>query len=86
MDVQQVIENYIVDNILFGDREKLEEGVSFQESGILDSMGLLAIITFVEQRFGIEIADSETISENFDTLRKMSRFVQQKLAARTATP
>jgi acyl carrier protein len=84
MDVQQVLENYIVDDILFGDHEKLEEDVSFQESGILDSLGFLSIITFMEQRFGIEIADDEAIPTNFDTLRKMSEFVKRKINGRTA--
>jgi acyl carrier protein len=81
MDVRQEIEEYIKDNILFGDGEKVAEDVSFQESGILDSVGFLELITFVEARFGIQITDNELVPENFDTLRKVSRFVEQKLDA-----
>jgi acyl carrier protein len=84
MNVRPVIESYIIDNIIFGDCEHLQENVSFQESGVLDSMGFLDIITFVEERFGIEIADGEVIPENFDTLRKMSEFVTRKMNGRTA--
>lgn len=84
MDVQQVIEAYIVDNILFGNGEKLSADVSFRKSGILDSTGFLELITFAEEKFGIQIADSEVIPENFDTLRKMSEFVERKLKARAA--
>jgi len=83
MNTQYEIGKYIKDNILFGDGEKLSEDVSFQESGILDSTGFLELITFVEERFGIKITDGELIPENFDTLRKMSGFVEQKLIART---
>jgi acyl carrier protein len=83
MNAQYEISKYIKDNILFGDGEKLSEDVSFQESGILDSTGFLELITFVEERFGIRITDSELIPENFDTLRKMSSFVDQKLGVRT---
>jgi acyl carrier protein len=82
MNAQHQIRQYIIDNILFGDGEKLTEDVSFQESGILDSTGFLELITFVEERFGIEITDSELVPENFDTLRKMSGFVEQKLHAK----
>jgi len=82
MNVQWEIKAYIVGNILFGDGERLEEDVSFQESGILDSTGFLELITFVEERFGIEITDSELVPENFDTLRKMSGFVERKMGAR----
>jgi acyl carrier protein len=82
MKVQQEIRDYIKENILFGDGEKLDENVSFQESGILDSTGFLELITFVEQQFGVDIADDELVPENFDTLKKMSTFVEQKLAAK----
>ena len=86
MTVQQEIRAYIVNNILFGDGERLEEDVSFQASGILDSTGFLELITFVEEKFGIEIGDSELIPENFDTLRKMSAFVEKKLCPEPAAP
>jgi len=82
MNTQYEISKYIKDNILFGDGEKLTEDVSFQESGILDSTGFLELITFVEERFDIKIDDGELIPENFDTLRKMSGFVEQKLSAK----
>jgi len=82
MNVQNQIRDYIKENILFGDGEKLDENVSFQESGILDSTGFLELITFVEQEFGVDIADDELVPENFDTLKKMSTFVEQKLASK----
>ena len=56
-DVQREIHNYIVDKILFDDGEKLDEDLSFQESGILDSTGFLELITFIEEKFEIKIAD-----------------------------
>ena len=76
--VQQEIRNYIVDKILFDDGEMLDEDLSFQESGVLDSTGFLELITFIEERFGIEISDWELVPENFDTLRKVAGFVQSK--------
>ena len=84
MIVRHEIRSYIVNNILFGDAERLDEDVSFQESGILDSTGFLELITFVEERFGIDIADDELIPEHLDTLRKMSDFVTKKMD--TGTP
>jgi acyl carrier protein len=77
-NVQQEIHNYIVDKILFDNGEKIDEDLSFQESGILDSTGFLELITFVEEKFGVEVSDRELIPENFDTLRKISGFVQSK--------
>jgi acyl carrier protein len=79
MYIQQEIRHYIVDKMLFDDGEILDENLSFQESGIIDSIGFLEIITFVEEKFGIEIADNEIIPENFDSLRRISSFVEKKL-------
>jgi acyl carrier protein len=78
IDVQREIHNYIVDKILFDDGEKLDEDLSFQDNGILDSTGFLELITYIEEKFGIRISDRELIPENFDTLRKVSGFVQNK--------
>jgi len=82
MNARQEVKAYIVDNILFGDSTRLEEDVSFQESRILDSTGFLELITFVEERFAIEITDRELVPENFDTLRKISDFVEKKTGVR----
>ena len=84
MAVEQAITAHIVEDILFGDGERLSSDTSFQESGILDSTGFLELIAFVEERFGIAIADSELIPENFDTVRKMSDFVEKRLAVKVA--
>lgn len=79
MQIQSEIRNYIIENILFGDEELLDVDTSFQENGILDSIGFLEIITFVEEEFGIEIADSEVVPENLGSLRRISSFVEEKL-------
>ena len=84
MQIQSEIRNYIIENILFGDEELLDVDTSFQENGILDSLGFLEIITFVEEKFSIEIADSEVVPENLGTLRKISSFVKKKLNEKTA--
>ena len=79
MRVEEEIRRYIVEDILFGDDDKLQQDTSFQEYGILDSMGFLSLITFVEEKFEIKIKDDELIPENFDSLQKISRFLELKL-------
>lgn len=79
MNVGQEIRRYIVDNILFGDDKKLKDDTSFQEHGILDSMGFLDLITFVEEKYGIKIKDKEIVPENFDSLQNIANFVERKL-------
>ena len=54
---------------------------SFLESGIIDSTGLLELVSFVEERYGISIADRELMPENLDSLKNLSQFVARKLEA-----
>jgi len=59
-----------------------KRGISFQDdllqSGIVDSLGILDLVTFVEQNFGITLNDDELLPENFQTIERLSAFVQSK--------
>jgi len=79
MNVEQEIRHYIVEDILFGDGQKLQKETSFQEHGIIDSVGFLDLITFIEGKYGISIKDDEIVPQNFDSLQKITRFVKWKL-------
>jgi acyl carrier protein len=74
------IRAFIVSNFLFGQGgEQLQEAQSFLETGIIDSTGVLELVAFLEERFGISIADRELLPENLDSLRNATRFVERKL-------
>lgn len=74
------IKAFIVTNFLFGQEgDGIPPDRSFLESGIIDSTGLLELVSFVEQRYGISIADRELVPENLDSLRSISQFVARKL-------
>jgi len=73
------IKDFIVTNFLFGQApDTLTEDQSFLESGIIDSTGMLELVSFVEQRYGISVADRELLPENLDSLRNLSQFVARK--------
>lgn len=79
------IRNFIISNFLFGqDDGRVTEEVSFLESGTIDSTGVLELVGFVEQRYGISIGDRELIPENLDSIANVSRFVTRKLEERGA--
>lgn len=47
-------------------------------NGLIDSLGILEVVTFLEDEFGITILDEELSPENFESVGKLSAFVQQK--------
>jgi len=53
---------------------------SLIESGVIDSTGVLELIEFLEEEFGIAVDDSETVPENLDTIERVVAFVSRKTA------
>jgi len=77
--VSQQLRQFVVENFLFGNDDGLAGDTSFMERGIVDSTGILELVGFVEQTWGIQIEDDELIPENLDSLDNLSNYVTAKL-------
>jgi acyl carrier protein len=80
-EMREQVRTYLVDNFLFGDDSGLEDSTSFLESGMIDSTGILEIISFLEERFAIKVHDDELIPENLDSIGNIVGFLGNKTAA-----
>ena len=81
--IAQNIRDFIVSNFLYGqDSQSLTDDQSFLENGIIDSTGVLELVGFLEQQFGITVGDRELLPENLDSVENVSRFVARKLQAK----
>jgi acyl carrier protein len=79
MQLKSEIRQFIVDNFLYGqDDDTLDDEVSFLGKGIIDSTGILELVSFIEEKYSISIDDEELIPDNFDSLNKLSTFVSRK--------
>jgi acyl carrier protein len=79
MNYIEPVREFMVENFLFGDSGRLSEDTSFLKSGVIDSTGVLELIGYLEEAFGITVEDDEIIPENLDSLRNVSNFVKSKL-------
>jgi acyl carrier protein len=70
-----IVESFFVDG--FSDEE------SFLRNSIIDSLGMLELVAFLEKEFGIKIADTELVPENLDSLARVCAFVERKQLAGT---
>ncbi|MGH9345842.1 MAG: acyl carrier protein [Vicinamibacterales bacterium] len=78
--IAREIKAFVVTNFLFGQEGAgLPEDQSFLESGVIDSTGVLELVAFLEERYGIAVADRELLPENLDSIQNVSRFVARKL-------
>jgi acyl carrier protein len=80
--VQGDIRAYLLENHLFSsDDGQLGNDESLLEKGIIDSTGILEVIMFLEEKYGIKVKDSEMLPENFDSVNNIVRFVQRLKSA-----
>ena len=78
--VKQEIRNFIITNYMHNGGRPLGDNDSLQELGIVDSTGVLELVSFLQEKFSIEI-DDELSPENLDSVSNLTHFVSAKLAA-----
>jgi acyl carrier protein len=77
--VENVLHQYVATNLLKGqDASSFSDTDSLLDSGILDSIGLLHLMLFVEREFRVSIADEELVPENFETIETLAQFLRSK--------
>jgi acyl carrier protein len=80
-NIKQQIIDFITNNFLFDDAQaSLSEKESLLETGVIDSTGVLELIAFIEETYGIKVEDEEIIPENLDTILDITYFIEQKLS------
>jgi acyl carrier protein len=80
--IKAQVKSFVIDNFLMGRRaDDLADATSFLERSILDSTGFLELIAFLEDRFGIQVADEEMIPANLDSLNAIESYLRRKLPA-----
>ena len=77
MTVQDRLRTFIQDE-LAGTSGPLANDYPLIENGVIDSLGLLEIVQFIEREFGVEVADEDLVIGNFGTLDTIARLVGSK--------
>ena len=76
--VQVEIHGFIVTNFLIGKEDTLSDDSSFLELGIIDSTGILELVSYLEESYGIKVEDDELIPENLDSVCHVAGYIQRK--------
>ena len=77
-DARQQVRSFLEENYLFGQQNVLQNGDSFLDGGILDSTGILQLIAFLGDAFGISVEDEEVTPDNLDSIDKIAAYIQRK--------
>lgn len=78
---EATVREFIAENFLFRADAEISNDQSLLESGVIDSTGVLELIAFLEQTYGITVADEDIVPENLDSIDNMMRYLAAKLPA-----
>ena len=77
-DIRAIVRDHLASEYL-SEGDHLDEHTQLIEEEVLDSMGIFSTVTFLEQRFGIEIPQDDVVLEHFETLGAIEQLVQRRL-------
>lgn len=77
--IQKEVRVFILENFL--PEKPVTDEDSLLENGVIDSTGILEIVSFLETTYGFSVDDEELIPDNLDSIKKITAFIQKKLAA-----
>jgi len=77
-EISKTIRSFILEKFPAARRKGLSDDTPLLESGIIDSLGVLDVVAFLEPKFGIKIEDEELVPENFRDIESLTNFVEQK--------
>ena len=80
-DLVNEIRDYICGTMLIGlSDQSIEPDESLVQRGVVDSTGVLELVEFLQDRYGITVKDEEITTDNLDTLNSITAYVRRKLA------
>ena len=78
MSTKEMIREFITCNLLKGTLERrLVDEEELVQSGIIDSLGIMTMLVFLEQEFSVQISGDDLIPENFATVSAIANLVER---------
>lgn len=75
------IRSFVIANYLLGRDEGFDDNASFMVEGMIDSTGILQLVSHLEETYNIEVADEELTPDNLDSVNRVVSYLTNKLTA-----
>ena len=82
--IREQVRDFVRTNFLFNSATPIDDDSSLMEQGIVDETGVLELVMFVEETYGIQVDEGDLIPENFDSIDRISSYIVEHLTAREA--
>ena len=76
--MKEKIRKFVIENFLFGEDGNLKGDTSFLDEGIIDSTGILELVSYLEEEFSITVEDEDLIPENLDSINYVVSYLEKK--------
>jgi acyl carrier protein len=78
--IEADVRGFVTDNFLFGRKNvSLDGDDSLLEQGLIDSTGVLELVSFIENKFEIKVEDDDLVPDNLDSINRLIAFIETKL-------
>jgi acyl carrier protein len=78
MDIKDQVRQFIVTNFYVPDPAALSDDASLLDSGIIDSTGVLEVISFIEDNYELSVEEADMVPENLDSVARISAYVARQ--------
>ena len=78
MQIEAKIRDFVARNILFAEVFPHDDHASFLQTGTIDSLGVMELITFAGREYAVQVDPNEVTPENFDSVNKLAAFIRRK--------
>jgi acyl carrier protein len=85
-DVLSSIRQFVAEKFPLARKRGIQDNDSLVAGGIVDSLGILEIVTFLEESFAFTLDDDEVVADNFDTIAAIANFVIEKNKSHPVSP
>lgn len=79
-EIKEKVREFIIDAAQRKGMEVAGDDESLTENGVIDSLVIFRLVSFLEDNFGIRIADEEIVNENFRSVNAIESFVNERLS------
>ena len=79
-ETMKIIENFLTTEVLYNiDRNNIAPEENLLKSGVIDSMAIIKLVAFIEERFKIHIDEEDLVPENFENLGSITEYVNHRI-------
>ncbi|HWP30071.1 MAG TPA: acyl carrier protein [Chloroflexota bacterium] len=77
MEVAQKLKHFIATELMYADDDALSSDEPLLGSGIVDSLGIMRLVSYIEEEFGVVVPEDQLIPDHFQTVTRLAAFVER---------